>query len=109
MFDVTLIANNANGSDTLIKTDYINVSINTGLGNSSNLKVNIYPNPTDQKVRIDIDNYIGEINTEVFDLIGNLILTTNYNLVNLENYSSGIYLFKISYADRVEQFKVIKD
>jgi len=109
MYDVTLIANNANGSDTLIKTDYINVSANTGFGNSSDTKVNIYPNPTDLKVRIDIDNYSGEINTKVFDLIGNLILSTDYKVVNLENYSSGIYLFKISYADRVEQFKVIKD
>jgi PKD repeat protein len=77
VYNVTLIAHNGNGSDTLVKTDYINVNTNTGLINTSNLKVNIYPNPADKSVNIDINNYNGEINTKVFDLIGNSILSTD--------------------------------
>ena len=70
---------------------------------------NVYPNPTKENIIISIENYYGNIKTEVFDLIGNKLQTTNETTISLRNYSKGIYILKVAYSDRVEEVKVIKD
>ncbi len=74
-----------------------------------NIFISVYPNPTKHQINIEIENYNDQIITEVYDLIGNLILTTNEKILNLENYANGIYLFKISFDNRVKKLKVIKE
>ena len=74
-----------------------------------NIFISLYPNPTKHQINIEIENYNDQIITEVYDLIGNLILSTKEKVLNLENCSNGIYLFRISFANRVEQIKVIKE
>jgi hypothetical protein len=71
--------------------------------------VNIYPNPTNENITISIINYNGNIQTEVFDLIGNRLQTTNETTISLRGYSKGIYILKVAYGNRVEEVKVIKD
>ena len=71
--------------------------------------VNIYPNPTNENITISVNNFNGNIKTEVFDLIGNRLQTTNETTISLQDYARGIYLLKVSYSDRVEEMKVIKD
>ena len=79
--------------------------------NTENLisKLHIYPNPTNKNINISIDNFNGNIQTEVYDLIGNRLQISNENTISLADYSGGIYLFKVTYGDRVEQLKVVKD
>jgi PKD repeat protein len=108
-YDVTLIANNSVGEDTLIKTDYIEVQNGTYLIEKSLSEVSIYPNPSDGKVAINISGYSGDIEVSIYDLLGNLIQTTTHSIIEMDDYSNGIYLFKISYDNRVEEFKVIKN
>ena len=69
----------------------------------------IYPNPTYDEITISIDNFNGNIQTEVFDLIGNRLLVTNETTNSLRNYAKGIYILKVAYGDRVEEVKVIKE
>ncbi len=69
----------------------------------------VYPNPTSEKINISVDNFNGNIQTEVFDLIGNKLRTTNETIINLSDYSKGIYILKVAYGSRVEELKVIKD
>ena len=109
LYDVTLIASNIDGSDTLLKPDYINVGNITSMINNSDLDVKIYPNPINQNVNIEVENYKGLVYTEIYDLIGNLILCTNKQSLNLENISNGMYLFKIYFDNKIEQIKVFKD
>ena len=71
--------------------------------------INIYPNPTNENITISIDNFNGNIQTEVYDLIGNRLQTTNETTISLQDYARGIYLLKVAYGDRVEEIKVIKD
>ncbi len=71
--------------------------------------VNIYPNPTNENITISIENFNGNIQTEVYDLIGNRLQTTNETTISLQDYARGIYLLKVAYGDRVEEVKVIKD
>ena len=71
--------------------------------------INIYPNPTNENITISIDNFNGNIQTEVYDLIGNKLQSTNETTISLQDYARGIYLLKVTYGDRVEEVKVIKD
>ena len=68
-----------------------------------------YPNPTNENITISIENFNGNVQTEVYDLIGNKLQTTNKTTISLKDYARGIYLLKVAYGDRVEEVKVIKD
>ena len=47
--------------------------------------------------------------TEAYDIIGNRLQTTNETTISLRDYSKGIYILKVAYGDRAQEFKVIKD
>ena len=83
------------------------------LFNSYNLSeksdVSIYPNPTKEIISISINNFNGNIQTEVFDLIGNKLQTANETSISLRGYAKGIYIFKVSFGDRIEEVKVVKE
>ena len=98
--------------------DNYSFSNNCGLpcsGSISNLptisldKFSVYPNPTNENISISLENFIGNIKTEVYDLIGNKLQTTNETTISLRDYARGIYLLKVTYGDRVQEVKVIKD
>ena len=80
----------------------------TGVKNWNN-SILIFPNPTNQNITISIENFNGNIQTEVYDLIGNRLQTTNKTTISLIDYSKGIYILKVAYGDRVEEVKVIKE
>ena len=71
--------------------------------------LSVYPNPCKEKISISVESYYGNIKTEVFDLIGNRLQTTNETTITLRDYAKGIYILKVAYGDRVEEVKVIKD
>ena len=53
-------------------------------------------------------SFLRDIQTEVYDLIGNRLQTTNETTISLRDYARGIYLLKVAYGDRVDEVKVIK-
>jgi hypothetical protein len=113
LYSVTLIAEdiiNGCGIDSLTKQDLIYCSggPNLSIIEISN-KINVFPNPTKENINISIDNFNGNIQIEVCDLIGNRLQLTNETTISLRNYSKGIYILKVAYGDRVEEIKVIKD
>ncbi|MDB2485021.1 T9SS type A sorting domain-containing protein, partial [bacterium] len=79
----------------------------TGVKNWKNSML-IFPNPTNQNIAISIENFNGNIQTEVYDLLGNKLQTTNETTISLRDYARGIYLLKVAYGDRVDEVKVIK-
>ena len=111
-YDVTLIAEditNGCGFDTLKKEDLIYCA---GGPNLSIIKIsnniNVFPNPTNEKITISVSNYNGNIKTEVYDLIGKKLQISNETTISLRDYARGIYLLKVAYGDIVEEVKVIK-
>ena len=112
LYEVKLIAeNNITGcTDTLAEQDFIYTSGGPSLSiNESKRKINIYPNPTNENITILVNNFNGNIQTELFDLIGNRLHTTNKTTISLRDYSKGIYILKVAYGNRVEEVKVIKE
>ena len=86
------------------------IRTNTSISNKSKkLNLKSYPNPTKENITISINNYNENINTEVYDLIGNKLQTTNETIISLRDYSKGIYILKVTYGDKSEEVKVIKD
>jgi hypothetical protein len=71
--------------------------------------ISLYPNPTNDLITLDIEGYTASINTQVYDLSGRLLKSTNNTSISLKNYAKGIYVFRVAYSDRVEELKVIKD
>jgi Leucine-rich repeat (LRR) protein len=71
--------------------------------------ISLYPNPTNENITISIDNFNGNIQTQVYDLIGNRLQISNETTISLRDYARGIYLLKVSYGDKVEEMKVIKE
>ncbi|MDC6470568.1 T9SS type A sorting domain-containing protein, partial [Flavobacteriales bacterium] len=70
--------------------------------------ISLYPNPTNENITISINNFNGNIQTEVFDLIGNKLLNTNETTISLQDYARGIYLLKVAYGNKLQEVKVIK-
>ena len=70
--------------------------------------LSVYPNPTNESVTISVNNFNGNIKTEVYDLIGNRLQTTKQTRISLRDFAKGIYILKVAYSDRVEEIKVIK-
>ena len=85
-------------------------SLNTGL-QDKNLPITLkaFPNPSQDYITILVNNFNGNIQKEVYDLIGNRLQTTNETTISLSDYARGIYILKVAYGDRVEEVKVIKD
>ena len=68
-----------------------------------------YPNPTNNLIQIEIENYTGSIEAALYDFTGKLLETTNSTKLSLVDYPKGIYLLKVAYGDRIEEVKVIKE
>ena len=112
LYDVFLIAENivTGCTDTMLKTDniYCTGGPSVSITEVSN-QINIFPNPTNENITISVENFNGNIKTEIYDLIGIKLQTTNETTISLQDYAIGIYLLKVAYGDRVEEVKVIKD
>ena len=86
------------------------VIVNTVFIFENNLhEVSVYPNPTNSIITIKIANYHGEFEARIYDLSGRLLQVENKNTFSINSFSKGTYILKIVYANRVEDFKVIKD
>ena len=71
--------------------------------------INLYPNPTNNHIQIEIENYNGSFESALYDFTGKLLEATNSTKLSLVDYPKGIYLLKVSYGDRIEEVKVIKE
>jgi len=69
----------------------------TEIGNSIN--VNAYPNPTSELLNIDFDNIPANASVEIYNMIGELVLTQSLNdlnnTINTTKLSNGLYHAKV--------------
>ena len=102
VFDVTLVATNLGGSDTLIKEGYIVVG-SVGVGDKNDdSKVVLFPNPGNGIFIIQFtDIHSNEIRIEVSDNVGNTIkretitMGTNEFILDLHLHDEGLYIVNI--------------
>lgn len=65
----------------------------------------IYPNPTSNKVKFEIENIE---NIEIYDINGKRMIDTKSNIINIENLSNGVYFYKIYKEKEILTGKLIK-
>ncbi|WP_339848226.1 aryl-sulfate sulfotransferase [uncultured Dokdonia sp.] len=66
----------------------------------------LYPNPTSSSFFIEGFNEI--LSTQVYNLQGRLIISSNKNQLDLTNYADGIYIVFITTSNQTERIKLIK-
>lgn len=76
-----------------------------------NSKIKMYPNPATSNVIIDFQD-LENANLEVSDINGRKLFTQklskNSNTINIDNLSSGMYLFKVNSNQGIQTSKVMK-
>lgn len=82
-------------------------SIKDVFNKSSYIKV--YPNPTTNKVQIEIPKEITKYSVELYDLSGRLIqLQENLDILDLSNYPTGMYLLNVKTKGNTYFNKIVK-
>jgi hypothetical protein len=74
-----------------------------------NNSVSIYPNPTSDMVTISTGNYSGLITTNVYDLFGRKIITTNEKEINLKSFADGVYILELTAGKNSYTTRIIKE
>ena len=75
--------------------------------NDQKSDLSIFPNPTSGKV--DLKKINGIFTADVYDFAGKHLQSTYSSTIDLTDYPKGIYLLKVSYGDRIEEVKVVKE
>jgi hypothetical protein len=74
--------------------------------------INIYPNPSSDKVNVDINDLPGKITVSIYDMQGKLLLREEVEsdklVYDISNYPQGFYLFEIKHKSLTVTEKVIK-
>jgi len=79
--------------------------------NNFSIKTKIYPNPTNDIIRIDLEKNNSNITIEITNNLGQIIKSGKFNstsevILNLENLTAGIYFIKVENENK--EFKIEK-
>jgi hypothetical protein len=80
----------------------------------ADLKISLYPNPTQDIVHILINGVMADENPDyyLFNMQGKLIfskqITNNSEELDFSSYPAGYYLLKLKYKESVSEFKIVK-
>jgi hypothetical protein len=83
--------------------------------NTGKVKMNLFPNPANQLLNINISGYNENKIIEIFDLNGNLVITEqimqNNAALRINRLASGLYLIKVTAKDGtvLSQDKFVKE
>lgn len=66
----------------------------TGITESQNNKVSVYPNPVSSNLTIYTDN-IEQVDIQLIDILGNILYRGNQATIDMTTYSSGMYTLRI--------------
>nr|NQU91392.1 T9SS type A sorting domain-containing protein [Bacteroidota bacterium] len=109
-YDVRLIVNNAYGSDTILKTDYIHVSLATNIATYNSAQLLLYPNPAKDKLFISCNHNIQSV--EILNIAGQVIRNLECNhkqlTLDLRDLPDGIYFCRVQVGENIVMRKIIK-
>ncbi len=105
LFDVTLKVTNSCGSNTVTKTNYINVIGTVGIDNLAfSESINIYPNPNNGTFNVTAKiNTANSVGLKLFSAIGQLVYNSTIDPVankidkeiSVSNIAAGVYIIQL--------------
>lgn len=95
-----------------------NVDDQLPIDTQTTLKINIFPNPTEGLLRVELSGVTDEQITtpsnaiRIWDTQGKLLFAispiSTSNTVDLSNYNDGTYIMQLFFAGKIRSFKIIK-
>lgn len=113
-FDVSLVATNANGSDEMLKEDYITVLLPGSVDDQEYQgEITVYPSPTDDHITVENRSGIPEACIiSIFNAQGRLLLTHKADQlpvrISLNTLGKGIYMLKVTSGSKEYKQKILK-
>lgn len=113
--DYTQTLQTVHGCDSVVT---LHLTIETGINDHNmSTSMNVYPNPTSDKVNVQLTEYDSQSNNmeiQLFDIYGKLLQTvpaSNENLqINLSSYAQGVYFIKaVSEGNMLAVRKVVRN
>ena len=78
--------------------------------------INVYPNPVNKQLIIDMHHAIGKVSFEIIDLQGKVLMQQQWDTdglmiqrIDVSQMPAGMYVYKISNSDHLYQGKVVKE
>lgn len=109
-FQIFRVYNNECGEGSVGAKNIATLELVTGLEDIQSLGVVIGPNPTSDYIAINCDE--PNIKYELIDMLGNQVseqlLQAGVNVISLQKFNSGVFHVKISKANKIAVFKLIK-
>lgn len=97
--------------DSEVKEVIAFVEMDSGLADQNeDMPINIYPNPTNDKVNIKLNENINLLYAEITDIQGKKISKTEKNntLIDMSGLSEGLYILNVYTDKKTFSFKIIK-
>jgi M6 family metalloprotease-like protein len=106
------IAEDAAGNGNLASSMWgINFSYPTGIKDIAELGFNVYPNPSNGLINLDISKDFNTGSVKVLDITGRVIykeqLTQNRNYIDISKHSSGMYILNVQLDNEIYNSQII--
>ena len=94
----------------LIFLGSFNLNAQTALDKDWQKGFSISPNPARSELRLQMPDGLNNVRVEVFDVLGKKIYTNVFtgNPINISNWSKGVYLVRVSTADKSHTKRFVK-
>lgn len=77
------------------------------------LEFNLYPNPSDEEIRIDLPEISNNVNYEIYDYTGRVLIKQNLlsfdNNINISNLKAGMYLIRLENNKKIGVKSFLKE
>ena len=85
------------------------VNLEESIWNNNKQNVIVFPNPSKENINIQTLNYIGIVETQLVDLLGNNIINSCSRNLSIKDLKKGVYILRISYDGNLSEIKIIKN
>ena len=85
------------------------VNLDECIWNNNKQNVIVFPNPSKENINIQTLNYIGIVEIQLFDLLGNIIINNCSRNLSIKHLKKGIYILKTTCDGNISEIKIIKD
>jgi PKD repeat protein len=100
IFPVSLTVQNAQGSDSITKTCYLEVMNTTGLTEAGMTTLQVFPNPAHQFIRMNTGRAMTNTGVEILDMKGSTVLTAvirdEQQEIDISTLPVGAYLLRLT-------------
>jgi len=101
-------AGNGNNATTMWS---VNFDYPAGINDMKELGFNIYPNPSNGLINVEISNDFNVGSVKIIDLTGRVVyneqLTQNMNRIDISKHSSGMYILNIQIDNKIYNSQII--